>query len=100
MKDNRDGRRMNSENKPKNTKMVLIRLSVYLKAVKWQLVLAIILTVTSNVLALIGPALSGYAIDAIEPGKGAVLFERYSIMPNGWFYFMCYPLFYLMYSRY
>jgi ATP-binding cassette subfamily B protein len=38
--------------------------------------MAVILTVVSNVLALLGPALSGRAIDAIEPGKGLVVFER------------------------
>ena len=35
-----------------------------------------ILTVGSNLLSLIGPLLSGYAIDAIEPGKGRVLFDK------------------------
>lgn len=76
MKDNKERRKINNENKPGNTKSVLVRLSGYLKDVKWKIVLAIILTITSNVLALIGPALSGYAIDAIEPGKGAVLFDK------------------------
>lgn len=76
MKDNKVGRKLNYENKPVNTKSVLVRLSGYLKDVKWKIVLAIILTISSNVLALIGPALSGYAIDAIEPGKGAVLFDK------------------------
>lgn len=34
------------------------------------------LTVASNLLALMGPMLSGYAIDAIEPGVGRVDFAR------------------------
>jgi ATP-binding cassette subfamily B multidrug efflux pump len=76
MKDNKERRKLNNENKRGSTKSILLRLSAYLKDVKWQLVLAIILTIASNVLALIGPALSGYAIDAIEPGKGAVLFDK------------------------
>lgn len=33
------------------------------------------LTISSNLLALVGPALSGYAVNAIEPGKGAVDFQ-------------------------
>lgn len=34
------------------------------------------MTVVSNSLALLGPLLSGYAVDAIEPGIGEVDFER------------------------
>ena len=37
---------------------------------------ALILTIGSNLLALMGPMLSGYAIDAIEPGPGKVVFSR------------------------
>ena len=43
---------------------------------KWLLLLAFIMTVGSNLLALVGPMLSGYAIDAIEPGMGKVEFSR------------------------
>ncbi len=43
---------------------------------KWLLLLAVIMTVGSNLLALVGPMLSGYAIDAIEPGMGKVEFSR------------------------
>ncbi len=39
------------------------------------MIAAILLTIGSNVFALIGPMLSGFAIDAIEPGKGMVVFE-------------------------
>ena len=35
-----------------------------------------VLTVGSNLFALIGPMLSGYAVDAIEPGPGKVNFGR------------------------
>lgn len=38
--------------------------------------IALILTIASNLFSLVGPMLSGYAIDAIEPGQGAVVFER------------------------
>ncbi|MDF2951348.1 MAG: multidrug transport system ATP-binding and permease protein [Anaerocolumna sp.] len=61
--------------KPKDAKSVLLRLSQYLFYSKWLLVLAILLAITSNLLALVGPMLSGYAIDAIEPGVGAVDFK-------------------------
>ena len=51
--------------KPKQ--YTLSRLGKYLFRYKWLLFLAILLTVGSNLFALIGPMLSGYAIDAIEP---------------------------------
>ena len=34
------------------------------------------MTIASNSLALIGPLLSGYAVDALEPGMGKVDFEQ------------------------
>jgi len=61
--------------KPKDTKYVLNRLWYYVFQYKWLLALAIILTIASNMLALLGPMLSGYAIDAIEPGLGLVVFK-------------------------
>jgi ATP-binding cassette subfamily B protein len=61
--------------KPKDTKYVLKRLWYYIFQYKWLLLLAILLTVISNMLALFGPMLSGYAIDAIEPGRGLVGFR-------------------------
>jgi len=54
---------------------VLLRLGVYLFKYKWILLLAIAMTVASNLFALIGPRLSGKAIDAIL-GKDAVIFEQ------------------------
>ena len=54
--------------------LVLRRLWKYLSRFKWLLILAIILNAGSNGLALIGPKLSGAAIDAIKPGVGAVDF--------------------------
>jgi ATP-binding cassette subfamily B protein len=61
--------------KPRDTKYVLQRLWRYVYHYKWMLAAAIILTIASNMLALVGPMLSGYAIDAIEPGKGLVIFK-------------------------
>ena len=65
----------NKAEKPKDTKYVLKRLGHYIYQYKWLFLLALLLTIVSNILAIIGPALSGYAIDAIEPGKGMVDFK-------------------------
>ncbi|MFT4145417.1 MAG: ABC transporter ATP-binding protein [Mobilitalea sp.] len=62
--------------KPKNTKLVLKRLWTYIFHYKLLLALAVFLTIASNLLALLGPMLSGYAIDAIQPGKGLVVFQK------------------------
>lgn len=62
--------------KPRNTRSVLYRLGQYLYQDKGRILLAVFLTVTSNLLALIGPMLSGYAVDAIEPGPGKVNFDK------------------------
>lgn len=62
--------------KPKNRKATILRLLTYMLHYKYLLLTALILTVGSNLLSLVGPMLSGYAIDAIEPGKGGVIFER------------------------
>ncbi len=61
--------------KPRDLKYVIKRLWGYLYHYKWMFLFAIILTVLSNVFALLGPMLSGYAIDAIGPGKGRVVFH-------------------------
>ena len=56
--------------KEKHFRSTLLRLGTYLLKYKWFLVLAIILALIANILALIGPALSGNAIDAaVGPGK-------------------------------
>ncbi|MDF2905874.1 MAG: transporter transrane region [Herbinix sp.] len=72
------GKPMVSEktDRPKDTKYVIRRLWKYIYMNKWMLCTAILLAVVSNLLALIGPMLSGYAIDAIEPGKGLVVFQK------------------------
>ncbi len=69
--------RLSSHNKKKlNRKYIISRLWGYIYKYKQLAILALLLTVSSNVLALIGPALSGRAINAIEPGTGAVDFKR------------------------
>lgn len=60
--------------KPRDRRYVLVRLWGYLYQYKWLLLLALILTIVSNLLGLVGPMLSGYAIDAIH-GPNDVEFE-------------------------
>ena len=60
----------------------LRRLCMYLLQYKWLLLLALALTVGSNLFALIGPALCGRAIDLAEKGQGQVelpTVERYAL---------------------
>lgn len=60
--------------KPK--KYILLRLGRYLYQYKWLLLVAFCLTICSNLLSLVGPKLSGYAIDAISLGAGKVDFPK------------------------
>ena len=53
----------------------VLRLLKYMMDHIWGLLLAVCLTVGSNLFALLGPKLSGRAIDAIEPGAGLVNFQ-------------------------
>lgn len=61
--------------KPRNAKKTLARLGKYLLKSAPMLVLALALSIAGNVFALIGPTLSGRAIDAVAGGKGRVDFE-------------------------
>jgi len=62
-----------TENKPKNTKGILIRLGKYVLN-EWPLFFsAVIFTLLSNQLSLIGPKYSGAAIDAISLSGGSDL---------------------------
>lgn len=60
--------------KPKDRKKVLLRLWGYICQHKWMAFAAVLLTVSSNLLALLGPKLSGQAIDAIGLQAGGVDF--------------------------
>lgn len=60
----------------KKRKHTIRRLGGYLMQYRLLLFLALFMTVASNAFALVGPMLSGYAIDAIEPGLGRVDFQR------------------------
>ncbi len=55
---------------------LLLRLFGYFRQHIFLVLGALALTVGSNLLALVGPTLSGKAIDAIQPGKGAVIFSQ------------------------
>ena len=68
------GRNGSGGEKPKDRKYVFARLWNYLYRYKWLMLLAFALTVISNLLGLVGPMLSGYAIDAIH-GVGDVDFK-------------------------
>ncbi len=57
----------------------LLRLLKYIKPFAPLLILGIILTVISNMLALVGPYLSGIAVGYIEPGIGKVELEKLPI---------------------
>lgn len=59
----------------RDTGYILKKLGHYLLKYRWHLAAALLLTFASNVLALIGPSLSGSAIDAIV-GPEQVQFER------------------------
>lgn len=61
--------------KPKNRKGVILRLWRYLYQHKWLLLLALVLTLSSNLFGLVGPMLSGWAINAIH-GPGDVEFQK------------------------
>jgi len=58
-----------------STKETLIRLWNYIYKYKWSALAALLLSLAGNFLALVGPMLCGYAIDAIAPGKGNVRFD-------------------------
>lgn len=59
-----------------NKKGTFRRLGKYLLRYKFLIAIALFLSVIGNVLALLGPKLSGLAIDSIEGGKGNVVFDR------------------------
>lgn len=71
------------QEKPKNIRYVLKRLWDYLSYFKFLLIISLVLMVLSNAFSLIGPKLSGLAIDAIELGEGKVNFPvvfKYTIL--------------------
>ncbi len=72
--DNKEGNNNSNNNSSSNKKGTILRLGSYMLHYKLLLFLAIACTLGSNLFSLIGPRLTGFAIGAIEPGKGAVDF--------------------------
>ena len=64
------GGRRNNFDRPADKKKAMLRLMKYMLNFKWLLLLALLLTLGSNVFAMIGPALSGAAIDCITAEGG------------------------------
>lgn len=64
-----------SKLKRKHYKSTVSRLAQYMLHYKWMIFVALVCTFGSNLFALIGPRLTGYAISAIEHGAGAVDFN-------------------------
>ncbi len=76
--------------KPRDMKKVLLGLWSYLRHYWGLLILAIILAIGSNLFALIGPMLSGKAIDLITPGFQAVKINKvlqYAALMIGFYVF-------------
>ena len=61
--------------KPKDTKGTLRRMLSYLKEYRPALAVILFMCAASNVLALIGPAYAGNAINEAQAGTGLVNFE-------------------------
>ena len=76
MAKDKDKQSQNKSVSPKSRKYVISRLFRYLYRFKWLLIIALVLTIISNYMVLIGPRLSGYAIDAISLGVGLVQFKK------------------------
>ena len=55
-----------TNHKPKDLKGTLLRLGKYLWHFKWQLILMLFLNILANLLSLVGPSLSGEAVDEIS----------------------------------
>ena len=86
--ENRDFKQKDTKINSKKTYLIL-RLWKYMYEYKWLLFIAAVLSIGSNLFALIGPALSGYAVDAIVPGVGKVDF------PKVYYYALLMLLFYI-----
>ena len=65
-----------SEHKPKDGRKALRRILSYVKEFRLLILLAIILSFTSNILSLIGPSLAGKAINEAAAGAGKVDFSK------------------------
>ena len=75
--------------KPKDTKGTLRRILSYIAEYRLIILLVIVLSIASNILALFGPDLAKDAINEAAAGIGKVNFERI------WYYVKCMLIFYL-----
>lgn len=75
--------------KPKDSRGTLRRLVRYLGQHKYTIALIVLLCLTSNVMALLGPSLAGKAINEAAAGAGKVNFEMI------WYYVRLMALFYI-----
>lgn len=78
-----------SKGKAKNKKYTFRRLWNYLSKFRFLLVIALVLTIFSNVLALLGPELTGLMMDEIDKGEANINFG------NIYYYASLMALFYL-----
>lgn len=81
-----------SKGKAKNTKYTLRRLWSYLFKFRFLLIIAFILTILSNLFALLGPSITGLMMNEIAAGEGKVNFS------NIFYYAFLLFLFYLLSS--
>ena len=81
-----------SKGKAKNTKYTLRRLWSYLFKFRFLLIIAFILTILSNLFALLGPSITGLMMNEIAAGEGKVNFSNIS------YYAFLLFLFYLLSS--
>ena len=65
---------------PKNKKHIILRLLRYLMRYKWYVFFALLLSVGSNLFALIGPLLSGYALTPLNWEWGEWISRRFSVL--------------------
>ena len=65
-----------AEHKPKDGRKALRRILSYVKEFRLLILLALILSFTSNILSLIGPSLAGKAINEAAAGAGKVDFSK------------------------
>ncbi|MEG1254650.1 ABC transporter ATP-binding protein [Clostridium sp.] len=73
MTENKGGQQASTKKTKKHT---IKRVMSYLFEYKALMIVAVLLSIGSNMFALVGPMLSGFAIDNISLGKGAVDFSK------------------------
>ena len=67
---------MARNNDDRDTRYILKKIWKYLYKYKFAIIISIMLTFISNAFSLVGPMLSGYAIEVIEYGRGNIDFSK------------------------